>query len=253
MKKITCVANQMAGAGKTTTAVNLALCLSLAEKRTLLVDADPQGDATACLADAAGSTQQNLYHVLTKEAAGRDIVVDTPFAFLRLLPSGPELFQADYQFGETPAKDTFLRECLMPLRDEYDYIVIDSPSSLGFLMVSAIIASDSLLLPLLCRPGAVEQLGYLLQLAVAVRQRMNFEFKISGILLNRCRDLEEARTNLSDTSFASIENIVFPTTIPVFDDPRHGAGAKDPLVAYDVMAEPSRRYFDLTAAMVGAV
>ncbi len=252
MPKIICVANQVYGAGKTTTAVNIAACLALAEKKTLLIDCDPQGDATRFFIDSATLPGKNLYHLLAGTAEPKDVLMTTAFDCLEFLPSGTELFQTDSPLRVITNKEMILRDRLASLRDRFDHIIIDSPSSLGFLTVCSLAAADSLLLPLWCRPDAVTQLAYLLQLAVSVRQRLNSEFKISGALFTRCETIDEARRVIDDDAFKSIEDIVLSETIPALSDLRDVAGQRQPEVSRDIMSAVSRRYLDLTATMMRA-
>ncbi len=185
-------------------------------------------------------------------AGTEDVIVDTACDYLQLVPAGTELFQADYQLHPQSAQETILRECLKSLQDDYEYIIIDSPSSLGPLTICSLVAADSLLFPLLCRPDAVEQLGYLLQLVVDLRKRFPFRFTIAGIVFNRCNHLDEVRKVISEEAYKSIKDIVLPVTIPFGETPDNAAeGVGKPFVMDDVMLEPSQQFFHLTSALAG--
>ena len=213
MGKIIAITNQKGGVGKTTTSVNLSACVAELGRRTLLIDIDPQGNATSGLGviAAGGAT---VYGVLLGEVRAAQAVLDTGFDGLKVLPSGIELAGAEIELVALGQREQFLKDALKELREAYDYIFIDCPPSLGLLTLNALTAADSVLVPIQCEYYALEGVGQLMNTVKLVRRQLNPELQVEGILLT----MFDARTNLGAQVVSEVRTHfpeeVFATLIP---------------------------------------
>lgn len=244
MKKIISIVNQKQGAGKSAVAVNTAVCLGLMEKPTLLVDCDPQGDAGACLGVAPEQTPgSGLYQALIGRRKLSDLAVGTGFDFLKMVPSGIDLFAAESEAAVVAGKEKLLGTLLSGVADA-DYVVIDTPSSLGFLTVSAMAAAHVIVIPVRCDKDALVHLGYLLQAVAKVRKGLNSGLKIAALVFTRCNGMEEVYAQVDAATLKNMSSSVFMTTVARFD------GLSGPAAAVDIMAKASEDYFDLAAQLI---
>ena len=211
--KIIAITNQKGGVGKTTTSVNLSACVAEAGKRTLLVDIDPQGNATSGVGQT-GAGELSVYDVLIDGAPARDAVLDTGYDGLMLLPAGIELAGAEIELVGAEARETLLKRALEAVRADYDYIFIDCPPSLGLLTLNALTAADSVLVPIQCEYYALEGVGQLMNTVKLVRMKLNPGLQVEGIVLT----MFDARTNLGAQVVQEVRghfaNEVFSTLIP---------------------------------------
>lgn len=245
MGQTICIANQKGGVGKTTTAINLSASLAVSEKRTLLVDCDPQGNATTGVGLDKTGIDKTLYHGLIGDADVNGIIVDSEIDTLKVIPSRVELIGFEVEMISRPRREMILRDLLFDVKDSFDYIIIDCPPSLSLLTVNALAAADRMLIPLQCEFYALEGLGQLLQTVKKIRQGLNPNLKIFGILLT----MFDKRTNLShqvaENALKYFKNLVFKTTVPrnvrLGEAPSFGK----PALLYDANSPGAKSYFDL--------
>jgi chromosome partitioning protein len=250
MKKIVTIVNPRQGAGKTALAVNLAACLALLEKKTLLVDSDPQGHATACLFPADTVSRPGLYALLAGRADRTAVVADTALDFLKVIPAGRDLFRAEQELLSFPGKIDLMSRKIESLAEEFDYILIVSSSSLGPLTVSALAASAAALIPLPCRPDATASLEAVLPVVAGVKKQRRPDLTIAGIVLTHCDGWAEARSIFPEEVLTDIKAVVLDTVIPKSDATAGASFQALPAVLRDVMSTVSESYLDLTAELL---
>ena len=212
--KILCFANQKGGVGKTTSALNIAACLARNGKKVLLVDADPQGNATSGVGVRKKGLAGTVYDVLIEEKNIKDLIVRTSAEGLYLLPSGIDLVGAELELGDQPRRETRLRDALKTVRDEYDYIIIDCPPALGLVTVNTLVAADGVVIPVLCEYYSLEGLSQLTATIKQIQKRLNPELELVGVLVN----MFDGRLNLTVSVLEEIKRYfpgkLFRTPIP---------------------------------------
>lgn len=250
MSRIIAIANQKGGVGKTTTNVNLSACLAHHGKKVLTIDIDPQGNTTSGLGIDKNKIEKSIYDVLINGVPIRETIHNTDYDNLDIIVSKIELAGAEIELVPMMARETILKKAVDQIKDDYDYILIDCPPSLGLITINALTAADTLLVPIQCEYYALEGLTQLLSTFELVRKNLNPHLEIEGVVLT----MFDARTNLSiqvvDEVKKHFRNKVYTTIIPrnvrLGEAPSHGV----PVIVYDPKCAGAEAYMELAQEMI---
>lgn len=251
MAKTICIANQKGGVGKTTTSVNLSSALANLGKRVLLIDMDPQGNASSGLGIKRHESQDaNSYHVLIGEKTLSEATQNTTNKNLKISTANPDLVGAEIELVDMPQREYRLKQAIATVSDQYDYVIIDCPPSLGLLTLNALNAADSFLVPLQCEYYALEGLSQLLNTAGIIKKNLNPQLHIEGIVLT----MFDVRNNLSHQVVTEIKNhfgekvfnAVIPRNVRLSEAPSHGQS----ILEYDIKSIGAIRYLELAREVI---
>lgn len=242
MGKTVAIFNQKGGVGKTTTCVNMAATLGLKAKKTLLIDIDPQGNSTSGVGVDKSTVEYSTYDVLTGETSARSIMIETQFKNLWLLPANMNLAGAEIELAEMENRNSILKKAIATLVMEFDYVVIDCPPSLGILSINALVASDTLIVPLQCEYYALEGLSQLVSTVRTIKQHYNEHLELEGVLFT----MYDSRLKLTQQVIVEVAKYfpnkpykaMIPRSVKVAEAPSFG----QPVVYYEKYSKPSFAY-----------
>jgi len=248
MTKIIAIANQKGGVGKTTTAINLSSLLAAAEKKTLLIDIDPQSNSSSGL--SIYKQNPSVYEVMVGNEDIKNVIIESYMPFLNLLPSNINLVGAEIEMVELPKRETILKEALREVYERYDYILIDCPPSLGLLTLNALTASNSVLIPVQCEYFALEGLGQLLNTINIVKQYYNPDLTIEGVLLTmfdtRLRLSHQVAEEVRKYFGEKVFNTVINRNVRISEAPSFGK----PIILYDAVSTGAQNYMAFAAELI---
>ncbi len=250
MARIICITNQKGGVGKTTTAVNLASCMAAIEKKTLLVDMDPQGNSTSGVGLDKNECDPNIYNVIMGDADVLGAIRPTELKKLFCVPSNGQLTGAEVELVGLEERETRLKKALSAVEKDFDFILIDCPPSLGFLTLNALVAADSVLIPVQSEYYALEGLSSLMETVERVRESLNPRLEIEGALLT----MHDSRTRLASQVSEEVRkffgekvyNTVIPRNVQLSESPSFGK----PIILYDIRSSGAQAYLNLTKEIV---
>ena len=250
MAKIIAIANQKGGVGKTTTSVNLSACLAAEEKKVLLVDVDPQGNATSGYGVDKSKIEQSIYNVLVDGLPIQEAIQETIFKNLHILPATIELAGAEVELVSALSRETKLKRALDQIKKNYDYVIIDCPPSLGLLTLNSLTAADSVLMPIQCEFYALEGVSQLMNTVKLVQQNLNSDLTLEGVLLT----MYDSRTKLSMQVAEEVKNhfqervyqTVIPRNVRLSEAPSYG----QPIIEYDPKSKGAEVYQALAKEVI---
>ena len=250
MAKIIAVTNQKGGVGKTTTAVNLASCLAYIGKKTLLVDCDPQGNSTSGVGADGQENTLSIYDCLSDSGNTKNAVIKTKYINLYIIPSSADLSAAEIELAYEEKREFFLKRSIAAIKDDFDFIIIDSPPSLGMITINILTAADSVLIPIQCEYYALEGVSQLIKTVKSIKKKLNPKIDIEGVLAT----MYDGRTNLSIQVLEEVKRFfpdklyktVIPRNIRLSEAPSFG----EPIIKYDRTSKGASAYMALAKEVI---
>lgn len=248
--KVLALVNQKGGVGKTTTSVNMASCLAAAEKRTLLIDLDPQGNATSGLGFSKHDLTSSIYDVLIDNRSLSEIALKTDLSYLDLAPSNTQLVGAELELVSAFSRENRLANAIAALEDTYEYVLIDCPPSLNLLTINALTASNGVIVPVQCEYYAMEGLSELMKTVELVQTHLNPKLQVEGILLTMFDQRNNLSRQVSSEVRGYFQDKVYDTVIPrnvkLSESPSHGRS----IILYDIQSKGAQSYLEMTHEMM---
>lgn len=251
MVKVIAIANQKGGVGKTTTSVNLSACLSSLEKKVLLVDIDPQGNATSGFGIDKSKIKKSMYDILVNDVPVENVIMRTDIENLKIIPATIQLAGAEIELVSVMSRETKLKRMIDKIKYDYDYVIIDCPPSLGLLTINSLTAASSVLVPIQCEFYALEGLSQLMNTVALVQKNLNPILELEGVVLT----MFDSRTNLSIQVVDEVKNhfshkvyrMMIPRNVRLSEAPSHG----QPIILYDPKSKGSEMYLELAKEVIG--